>query len=99
MGFPKPCLGCGVPTTNGSRCPSCKALAAQVYDADWRELSKRERAAEPWCHCQGCSLHDGPCGSVEDLTLDHVVPVARGGTAAMGTVVLCQRCNTAKRDR
>lgn len=100
MSLPKHCLGCGELTSGGSRCDSCQQLHDQeAYGSDWRHLSKRERAAEPWCHCGGCSLHQGLCGSEENLTLDHVVPVARGGTVADGVQVLCRRCNTAKRDR
>lgn len=100
MRLPRPCLGCGEPTTNGSRCETCAdAYVEAAYGGGWPALSKRERKAEPWCHCEGCSLHEGLCGSTERLTLGHLVPVARGGTAAMGTQVECQRCNTAKRDR
>lgn len=101
MRLPKPCLGgCGGLTDGDSYCDECKALHdVEAYGPDWRRLSKAERTKEPWCHCEGCSLHDGLCGSTEDLTLDHTVPFARGGTPAMGTSVMCRPCNTAKRDR
>jgi hypothetical protein len=44
-----------------------------------------------------CCAH---CGSTDDLTIDHVVPVAKGGLDDPGNLqVLCRRCNSSKRDR
>lgn len=46
--------------------------------------------------CQYC----GQGGSTRDLTLDHVVPKARGGQTAWGNVVAaCKPCNQRKGDR
>lgn len=98
-GAPRPCLGCGE-LTDGTRCPTCAGERWQAaYGGGWRQLSKQEREREPWCHCAGCSLHPGQCQSTTDLTLDHDTPVSWGGTAHDGHTVLCQRCNTARRDR
>lgn len=37
------------------------------------------------------------CGSTDDLTIDHIVPVSRGGTNDMGNLqVLCRSCNSKK---
>lgn len=37
------------------------------------------------------------CGSGHDLTLDHVVPVSRGGRHAIGNLVpACRSCNSSK---
>jgi len=37
------------------------------------------------------------CGSVDDLTLDHIVPFSHGGEHTVGNLrVLCRRCNSAR---
>ena len=39
------------------------------------------------------------CGGGGDMQIEHVVPIAQGGTHAIGNIVpACQRCNTNKRD-
>lgn len=39
------------------------------------------------------------CGSGGDMQIEHVVPIAQGGTHALGNIVpSCQRCNMSKRD-
>ena len=39
------------------------------------------------------------CGAAEDLTLDHIIPKARGGTSADRNLqTLCRPCNHAKDD-
>ena len=44
--------------------------------------------------CHYCGKKVGP----EALTLDHVVPVARGGTSTKGNVVpACKDCNNSKK--
>lgn len=44
--------------------------------------------------CHYCGKHVG----TEALTMDHVVPVARGGTSAKGNVVpACDACNKGKK--
>lgn len=40
------------------------------------------------------------CKSPDDLTVDHIYPVAKGGTNKMENLqVLCRRCNSRKKDR
>lgn len=40
------------------------------------------------------------CGSRENITLDHVVPISKGGTHGVGNIVpACRFCNFSKRDR
>ena len=80
---------------------------------DWLDLHpdpahvrrEREKARElrrtPWWRaqiakgvCHYCGQHVGP----ENLTLDHVVPVARGGRSTRGNCVPCCRdCNAKKK--
>lgn len=95
----RPCLDCGTPTEAGSRCAEC-APAARVdrrrgrkrerRSSAWDRLSKRARRAQPWC---------SECGSTDDLTADHVVPLADGGPmlpGPAGVAVLCRSCNARK---
>lgn len=40
------------------------------------------------------------CGAVDDITLDHVVPVSKGGKNTLDNLQpLCRRCNTIKHDK
>jgi 5-methylcytosine-specific restriction endonuclease McrA len=45
-------------------------------------------------------IYKGPSFRVNDPTVDHVVPVSRGGTASMeNLVVACRSCNSRKGDK
>lgn len=67
---------------------------------------RRERAkaralrASPWWKAQlaqGRCHHCGQAFPPEALTMDHLIPVARGGTSSKGNVVpACFSCNQAK---
>ncbi len=40
------------------------------------------------------------CGSIENLTLDHIIPFSRGGKTEKNNLrTLCRRCNTKKGSR
>lgn len=40
------------------------------------------------------------CGATGDLHIEHLVPIARGGTHVLGNILpACQRCNFSKRDK
>lgn len=86
--------GCGT-LTCASRCAVHEAERVAVRTAD-RPIARAVVAASPVCSCQGCKRHKGPCGSTVDLTADHVVPLARGGSNAGERVVLCRSCNAIK---
>ncbi len=49
---------------------------------------------QPWCtYCGAPETTDSP------LTIDHIVPLARGGTNRVENLaVACRRCNLAKSD-
>lgn len=95
MAMPRPCVDCG-DVVRATRCLECarKKERGRVrreqrgYDSAWRALSKAMRAAQPWC---------SQCRSTKDLTLDHIIALARGGTNDAGNAqVLCRRCNSSK---
>jgi len=95
MTIPKPCLICGTPTEDTSRCPDCTppthALSAtrRGYDAAWRRLSTRARRLQPWCT---------DFGTVEDLTTDHSIEAwqqrEEGKEITLDLIdVVCRSCN------
>jgi 5-methylcytosine-specific restriction endonuclease McrA len=77
-----------------------------AYDLDERDLKRerqkarelrqsqwwKRRCAKGLCHYCG---RQTPAG---ELTMDHIVPVARGGKSSKGNVVpACKSCNTKKK--
>jgi 5-methylcytosine-specific restriction endonuclease McrA len=53
----------------------------------------KRRLAKGICHYCGCSV------SPKELSMDHIVPIARGGGSTKGNVVAaCKACNTAKKN-
>ena len=90
------CLGCGAPAENASRCPACRAVAKRIRNAD-QPIAKQVVAQSPICSCKGCSVHPySACGATQDLTADHVVPLARGGKNTGRRRTLCRSCNSAR---
>ena len=56
--------------------------------ADWRAVCERHR--------HRCAI----CGTTGNLTVDHIIPVAAGGTDALDNIQpLCSRCNATKGSR
>jgi 5-methylcytosine-specific restriction endonuclease McrA len=54
---------------------------------------KRKRAAGVCHHCGGSF-------AASELTMDHLIPIIRGGKSAKGNVVpSCKRCNTERKYR
>jgi 5-methylcytosine-specific restriction endonuclease McrA len=52
------------------------------------------KAEQPWCTYCG-----SPATRGNDLTIDHIVPLTRGGTNRReNKTVACRRCNSRKRD-
>lgn len=70
-----------------------KVLLAQtttfvVSGRDWKRTVSR--------HGGKCSY----CGTSGPLTMDHVIPISRGGTHSIGNLVpACAKCNSSKRHR
>ena len=77
-----------------------------MYGYDERELKRerqkardlrqtqwwKRRCAKGQCHYCGCKI------PAAELTMDHIVPIARGGRSTKGNVVpACKSCNTKKK--
>lgn len=82
------CLGCGQLTRNGSRCTGCQLRKGSTRE--WRKTRARILKASPTC---------AYCG--EPATeIDHLVPVAKGGTDHLDNLVsACRSCNRSKGSR
>lgn len=63
----------------------------------WREARAQvwDRTPEPACHYCGVRLHP-----IRDFTVDHVVPISKGGSNDLSNLVACcSRCNYVKLTR
>jgi len=60
----------------------------EVSDRDWQRLCAR------YGHC--CAY----CGEAKKLTMDHIIPVVRGGRHSIGNLIpACRNCNSQKQRR
>ena len=107
----RPCLSCQALTRNPSRCDTCQAAwqaqhdqqrgsaTQRGYDSAWRrtaaQLIANWRAVNgDWCPGYQVEAHPAT-----NLTVDHIVPKARGGTNDPENLrVLCRPCNSRKHD-
>lgn len=65
-----------------------RAKARELRDSQWW----KRRLAKGVCHY--CGRYVAP----RELTMDHIVPLSRGGKTTKGNVVACcKECNTAKK--
>lgn len=92
MAVARPCLDCGAVIPSGSRCSRCSGRRRGTttepgYGSAYQRLARAAIAQQPWC-----SL----CGAADDLTADHVVPLAVGGDPLGPLRVLCRRCNSGR---
>lgn len=66
-----------------------------------RQKARELRRSQWWRNriSAGCCHYCGGHFGVKGLTLDHVVPLVRGGKSTRGNCVpACKECNTRKRD-
>lgn len=86
-----------------SVCGDVSGFLVEVSDDEIRrERAKaRELRASPWWkrrRAAGVCHHCGAKFPPQDLTMDHLVPVIRGGKSTKGNVVpSCKSCNTARK--
>ena len=97
------CLSCGMilSSLKKGRCVECakekQAEKPNPYRQskgarEWRNLSARKRKEQPWC--SRCATQGD---ASNPLTLDHIVPLSKGGALIPedideGVQVLCKRC-------
>jgi 5-methylcytosine-specific restriction enzyme A len=80
-----------------------KPFAYDLDDADIkreRRKARELRASQWWKRrlARGVCYYCGCTALPEDLTMDHIVPIARGGKSTKGNVVTaCKACNNAKK--
>ena len=67
-----------------------KRRRARKYSADTRAVSRSELSHLLTRPCLACGTH-------EAITVEHLIPLARGGRHAIGNLApLCQTCNSSK---
>jgi 5-methylcytosine-specific restriction endonuclease McrA len=77
----------------GSYCPPHTRARTRVRTAD-RPIARAVIAASPRCaHVDASGV---VCGSTEDLTADHVIALAKGGSNRGRRQVLCRSHNSQK---
>src|SRR5664280_2568199 len=90
--YPRPSTG------DVGRCPTCTGeyrarqptTTQRGLGSEWQRAARAQVTSYPWC---------AKCGATEDLTADHVVPRAHGGTAEHGLRTLCRSCNGKRGNR
>ena len=79
---------------HGYRCTFLTPEATLPYERPTRELIPEAMRAQVWRRDDGRCVQ---CGSRENLHIDHIVPVSRGGATSVSNLqVLCQSCNLSK---
>jgi 5-methylcytosine-specific restriction endonuclease McrA len=81
---------------NGSRCPRCETKRNNKRNAD----PKRAAYKDPVYRSFIVGPHCSECGTTEDLTKDHIWPLAKGGSNTVNNIrTLCRSCNSSKGQR
>ena len=87
-------------------CDTCNAfLKEKVIDREGYEIERKKKIPRPWV-LQALDKQRGKCPrcpeplTVEDVTGDHIIPVAQGGKHHRGNICATHRsCNSAKGSR
>jgi len=86
--------GCPRVVTGATRCHEHAIPLGKRTGTRHRRLAARMKVEQPWCSYCG-----SPATRGNDLTIDHIVPLSRGGTNRRENLtVACFRCNRAKSD-
>ena len=80
---------------------ACRTLRMdEAFKKREREKARALRKSRWWQNKLQAGVCDycGECFERDELTMDHIVPVARGGRSVKGNVaVSCKQCNTDKK--
>lgn len=92
MTIPRPCLTCGTPTTNGSRCPEHTRTQTERRGINgWKWAALRARIIQRDGYA--CTR----CGATHSLEVHHVTPVVAGGSQhPRNLATLCHACHHAQ---
>ena len=105
--LPRPCLQCDRLHLNTTRCPTHKhsegkrsgAYADPTYKRNRKHLMAEHLRTHGY-KCPGAPDLDHPPHPCTDLTADHIIPIAEGGTHALSNLrVLCKSANSARNGR
>lgn len=96
------CQRCQEPLDEFLYLSGARFCSQQCYEVDATE--REEERHKKFCRlCQKDEVfqHDGYrcviCGSTENLTIDHILPRAKGGKDELSNLqTLCRRCNSKK---
>lgn len=62
-----------------------------------RPFSRDEVIKVAWQHYEKVGPHCASCPSSEDMDIDHIIPISRGGHNGLDNLqILCGRCNSKK---
>lgn len=101
-GGPVRCVPCAelVVAAQKNATAARRAAACRVGDKgiNWSSVGERDDWRCRWCEIT-CNRTGGTHKNPRGATVDHVIPLAKGGTHAWDNVVCsCWKCNTEKRD-
>lgn len=76
----------------------------KVKELEHRRRARQKQNGEFYIRPQFLKrLYNSPCvacGSKKNITQDHIIPIARGGTHGEGNLQpLCKKCNSSKKDK
>jgi 5-methylcytosine-specific restriction endonuclease McrA len=96
MNLPRSCAvpKCPEVVVGTSRCPTHTVSNTQRTSSQARKRAHRMKQEQPCCTSCG-----SPGTAANPLTIDHIVPLSKGGSNAReNLMVLCYRCNRTKSD-
>ncbi len=99
----KPTTACPTCRRRGCKNPGhrgCKRGPGSEFKT-WAQIKRRAAVVENWRLTNGdtCPGYHTPPHQTNDLTADHIIPVAAGGPETGELGVLCRICNSRKRNR
>jgi 5-methylcytosine-specific restriction endonuclease McrA len=77
-----------------------RSTATMQRGLSWRTVMKKDKKRCKMCGCKCVEPTGGSFQTSNEATLDHVIPLAKGGLHCIENAqLLCRGCNTAKSDK